>query len=703
MPPFRLEAPYRPAGDQPQAIDALVAGARSGKRDQVLLGVTGSGKTYAMANIIAALQRPTLVMSHNKTLAAQLYQEFREFFPDNAVEYYVSYFDYYLPESYVPQTDTYIEKDTQVNDEIERLRHHTLMSLMSRRDVIVVASVSCIYGAGAHPDEVRAMHVVLTLGQQVDRDELLRALVRLQYERTSLNLDRSKMRVRGDVIDLWMPGADDPVRIELDGDRVERLSTIDPLRGDVHEQLPAVCIYPAEQFVTPQHRMEKALTQIEAELQQRLAEFDAAGKPLYHQRLQERTMMDLELLRETGRCNGIENYSLYLTGRAWGQTPYTLMEYLPPDTLIFVDESHVSVPQVRGMYLGDRSRKEVLVEYGFRLPSALENRPLTFDEWRARAQTAIFVSATPATYELGLVGGERGVVQMVVRPTGLLDPRIEVAPTSGQVDDLLGRIRARVTANERVLVTTLTKRMAEDLAQYFHEAGVKVRYLHSDIDTLERMEILRDLKVGLFDVLVGINLLREGLDLPEVSLVAILDADKEGFLRSAPSLVQTIGRAARNVNGSVVMYADRVTDAMATVIALTTERRERQQAYNASAGIVPRTISKPLPRDIVTITRALAARQEDRPAAQRRGTATAEEGDDAPLVGEAKTALVGQLRTAMEAAATRLEFERAAKLRDQIRLIEDGASPAEAAAAVEVAAAPMGTYGGRRWRKGGRH
>ncbi len=650
---FKLVTDFELRGDQARAQDELVEGLVRGDRHQVLLGVTGSGKTFTMAQVIARVNRPALVMVHNKTLAAQLYQEFKRFFPENAVEYFVSYYDYYQPEAYVPSSDTYIEKEATVNDEIDRMRLSATRSLFERRDVIIVASVSCIYGLGS-PEAYYGMLLPLARGQRIDRDQILRKLVEIQYERNDLEFGRGSFRVRGDVIEVHPSYEDTALRIELFGDEVDELVTIDPLTGRVLRRHDQVTVFPKSHFVTSRDRTRLAVDTIREELAWYRSKLEGEGKLLEAQRLHQRTMFDVEMIKEIGYCHGIENYSRHLTGRAPGEPPPTLLDYLPDDAVTFIDESHQTIPQIRGMYAGDRSRKEVLVAYGFRLPSALDNRPLNFDEWQQRVGQLVYVSATPGPYEYERAGGV--TVEQVIRPTGLMDPPIEVRPVRGQVDDLLQEIRARAGRGERVLVTTLTKKMAEDLTQYYQELGVKVRYLHSDIETLERVEILRDLRRGAFDVLVGINLLREGLDLPEVSLVAILDADKEGFLRSRSSLIQTSGRAARNVNGLVIMYADRETDSMRQAIGECRRRREKQGAYNEEHGITPTSIIKNIDevlasvseRDYLTVDVAREPRQRFRTAAER-------------------DAHVATLQEEMRRAAANLDFEKAARLRDEIR------------------------------------
>jgi excinuclease ABC subunit B len=654
---FRLVSEYEPRGDQPAAIRSLLESIGSGRRHQVLMGVTGSGKTFTMAQVIAALNRPTLVFSHNKTLAAQLYQEFRRFFPDNAVEYFVSYYDYYQPEAYVPQTDTYIEKESTINEEIDRLRHSATRSLFERRDVVIVASVSCIYGLGS-PEAYHGMMVFLEEKASLDRDAMLRKLVEIQYERKPFDLERGGFRVRGDVVEIF-PGYEEfAVRVEFFGDTVEALHAIDPVRGRPLRRLGRIPIYPNSHYVTPRDHLLRAVESIKAELAERLSLLESGGKLLEAQRLHQRTMFDLEMIQEIGYCQGIENYSRHLTGRRVGEPPPTLLDYLPKDALLIIDESHVTVPQIKGMYRGDRSRKETLVEYGFRLPSAVDNRPLTFDEFRQRTGQIVYVSATPGPYEMEQCGGE--VVEQVIRPTGLTDPEIVVRPIKDQVDDLLAEIRERVALGDRVLVTTLTKRMAEDLCQYYRDVGVRVEYLHSDVETLERVRILRRLRKGEFDVLVGVNLLREGLDLPEVSLVGVLDADKEGYLRSAGALIQTAGRAARNVRGRVLFYADRMTNSMARAIAETNRRRELQGAYNEEHGITPESIVKSLDEVLGSVYEADYLKVDLEVAEE--GTRYA---DRSALERE-----ILSLREEMRAAAANLEFERAAELRDRIRFLE---------------------------------
>jgi len=647
---FQLESPFTPAGDQPEAIEALIEGVRGGKKHQVLMGVTGSGKTFTMANIIQAVQRPTLVMSHNKTLAAQLYSEFKEFFPKNAVNYFVSYYDYYQPEAYIPQRDIYIEKDASINQQIDRLRLAATSSLMTRRDVIVVASVSCIYGLGS-PEDYRSMMVGLQTGQQVDRDRVLAKLVDIQYERNDIEFASGKFRVRGDCVEVWPSYEEFAFRIEFWGDEVEQLSIINPISGEVFQRQERLFIYPSKHFVLPEERIEDAVHEIRQELSGRLEELKQQGKLLEAQRLNARTRFDIEMLQEAGYCPGIENYSRPLSGREPGTPPDTLFSYFPHDFLLFIDESHVTVPQIRGMYVGDHNRKVTLVEHGFRLPSALDNRPLQFDEWEARPTQTVYVSATPGPYELEKTGGE--VVEQVIRPTGLLDPEIEVAPARTQVPHLLEQIRHRAEIGERVLVTTLTKRLAEDLAAYFGQKDVRCKWLHSDLDAFERVELLRDLRQGQFDVLVGVNLLREGLDLPEVSLVAILDADKEGFLRSETSLMQTIGRSARNVNAKVLLYADTVTGSMQRAIEETRRRRQMQQEYNEEHHITPETIRKTIRAGI-----------EAEAAAHAESNAAVGRGDENQYITEEYLA---ELEAEMLAAAEVLEFERAAALRDRIQ------------------------------------
>ena len=655
MPRFEVEAPFEPAGDQPQAIAELAAGIGRGDRFQTLLGATGTGKTFTISKVIEAVQKPTLVISHNKTLAAQLYGEFRNFFPHNAVEYFISYYDYYQPEAYKPVTDTYIEKESDVNDEINRLRLRATSALMERQDVIIVASVSCIYGIG-NPDEYEGHLVKLDRGAQMDRDALLRKLVDIHFTRNDVAFEPSAFRVRGDVVEIYPPERENPVRIEFFGDEIEALSEIHLVTGEVLSARDRIVIYPAKHFVTSGNRIEKAIAMIEVDLEKQLEAFRNQGKLLEAQRLETRTRYDMEMMREIGFCQGIENYSRYLDGREPGESPYVLMDYFPEDFLVVIDESHVTVPQVRGMWNGDRSRKEMLIEYGFRLPAALDNRPLYFEEFEKKAKQMVFLSATPADYELTQCKGV--VVEQVIRPTGLLDPQMVVRPVRGQVDDLIEEARVRVMKGERVLVTTLTKRMAEDLSEYMRELGIRARYMHSDVDSLGRVEIIRGLRLGEFDILVGVNLLREGLDLPEVSLVAILDADKEGFLRSERSLIQTAGRAARNVEGTVILYADRVTDSMRRAIDETERRRVVQMAYNEANGIVPKTVYKSREEILRSTMVADEKKHEDLPLA-------AEETPDY-LVGANPIDLIAELTRKMGKAAENLEFEKAAAYRDEI-------------------------------------
>ena len=653
---FELTSDFVPKGDQPQAIESLLDGLKRGENHQVLLGVTGSGKTFTVASVVAEMNRPALVLAHNKTLAAQLYQEFKAFFPKNAVEYFVSYYDYYQPEAYVPQSDTYIEKESTINDEIERLRLSATRSLFERRDVVIIASVSCIYGLGS-PEAYYGMLVFLRQGATLDRRELLSKLVDARYERNDYELKRGTFRVRGDVIEIIPAYEESGIRVELFGDEIEALTAFDPLTGKSGARLAQVAIYPSSHYVTPRPKLEDAIRGIEEELPQRKMALEKEGKLLEAQRLYQRTMFDLEMLREVGHCHGIENYSRHLSGRQPGEPPPTLLDYLPKDALIVVDESHQTVPQVRGMFHGDRQRKTTLVEYGFRLPSALDNRPLNFEEFEARVGQCMYVSSTPGPYELGKTHGV--VVEQVIRPTGLMDPAVSVRPVKGQVDDLLGEIRIRAAKGQRVLVTTLTKRMAEDLTEYYHDLGVRVRYLHSDIETLERVAILRDHRKGEFDVLVGINLLREGLDLPEVALVAILDADKEGFLRSAGSLIQTMGRAARNVEGMAILYADNVTASMRSAMDETARRRTVQDAYNQANGITPETVKKGLGE---LLTSVYEADYPAIPALEDREVETFERLED-------WEAEVKRLEKDMREAAKTLEFERAAELRDRLKAL----------------------------------
>lgn len=657
MPDFKIVSEFQPKGHQPQAIKKLVQGVRQGLPHQVLLGVTGSGKTFTMANVIERLQKPSLVIAPNKTLAAQLFQEFRVLFPENAGEYFVSYYDYYQPEAYIPTTDTYIEKDASINDQIDKMRHSATHSVLTRRDVIVVASVSCIYGLGS-PETYQGMIVLVEDQKEVSRDDVLARLVEIQYQRNDYDFYRGTFRVRGDVLEIFPAYEEDKaIRIEFFGDTVDSIAEIDPLRGKILRKLRHVNIFPGSHYVTPQDRLRMAIQSIRQELSERLEEFRSQGKLLEAQRLEQRTNFDLEMLQETGYCTGIENYSRHLDGRRPGEPPYTLLDYFPKDALVFIDESHVTVPQLNGMYWGDRTRKETLAEYGFRLPSAVDNRPFSFEEFEARVPQVIYVSATPAAYEMKKSKGR--VVEQIIRPTGLIDPQIGVKPAQYQVDDLLGEIQSRVASRERVLVTTLTKRMAEDLTSYYSELGLKVKYLHSDVQTLERVEIIRDLRLGKFDVLIGINLLREGLDLPEVSLVAILDADKEGFLRSETSLIQTFGRAARNIAGRVILYADQHTDSMKRAIEETNRRRKIQESFNRKHGITPESIKKAIPdllksiyeADYVTIPTVAEKPEEYVPIFEIRR-------------------LISRLKKEMREAASKLDFERAAEIRDRIKSLE---------------------------------
>jgi excinuclease ABC subunit B len=705
MPDFKLVSEFKPAGDQPQAIVKLAEGLRAGQRAQTLLGATGTGKTYTVASVIEELQRPALVLAPNKTLAAQLYGEFKEFFPHNAVEYFVSYYDYYQPEAYIPRSDTYIEKDSSINDEIEKLRLSATRSLFERRDVLIVASISCIYGIGS-PEDYGSVVVKLKRGEVRRRDRVLRHLNDIQYERNDLNFVRGKYRVRGEILEIFPAYDDFALRVEFFGDEIDRIVRIDPLTGEILAAMDAVDIYPARHFVTPAEKLQRALVTIREELEERVAWLEQNGHLLEAQRLQQRTNFDLEMLTETGVCLGIENYSRHLSGRQPGESPWTLLDYLPDDYLLFVDESHVAMPQARGMYFGDRSRKETLIEYGFRLPSAIDNRPLNFSEFEERINQAVFVSATPGPYEME---HSVQVVEQLIRPTGLVDPPIDVRPTQGQIDDLLAEIRKRLERGERVLVTTLTKRMAEDLSDYLAEMGIKVHYLHSEIETLERVEILRDLRLGVYDVVVGINLLREGLDLPEVSLVAILDADKEGYLRSETSLIQTIGRAARHVDGRVIMYADTMTASMQRAIDETNRRRAIQAAHNAEHGITPVGIRKAI-RDLGERLKQVAESRAGYEAGQ-------------PIPKEEVAALIKDLERQMKEAAKSMEYERAALLRDQIyelrATLADSADPdaaapvaagarsgpstaladeAAAARAARAARSPLRYGGGRRRR-----
>ena len=644
MKEFKLNSQYKPLGDQPKAIDALVDGINNNVRNQTLLGVTGSGKTFTMANVIEKVQKPTLVISHNKTLAAQLYEEFKEFFPDNAVEYFVSYYDYYQPEAYVPRTDTFIDKEASINEDIDMMRHSATQSLLSRDDVIVVSSVSCIYGIGS-PEDYGEFAFGIAVGDIYDRSEIIKKLVFMQYERNDIEFDRGQFRVRGDVIEINPVHGTPPIRIELFGDEIDAISIIDKVTGKKLESLPRYMIFPAKHFVVGQDKMDVALANIKSELNERLNELNAMNKLLEAQRLEQRTRFDIEMLQEMGYCPGVENYSMHLSGRKWGEKPYSLLKYFPDDFLTIIDESHVTVPQIRGMYNGDRARKETLVEYGFRLPSAKENRPLRFDEFESSVNQVIYVSATPGPYELSK---SSNVVEQIIRPTGLVDPEVIIRPVEGQVEDLLGEVKKRAKKNERVLVTTLTKRMAEDLTDYYAKIGVKVRYMHSEIDTLERIDIVDDLRRGTFDVLVGVNLLREGLDLPEVSLVAILDADKEGFLRNETSLIQTIGRAARNVNGQVIMYVDEMTDSVRKATDITKKRRFLQMKYNEEHGIVPKSTTRTLKEKTETEEKIASG------------------ADISKMPKDELRLLIRDVESDMKEAAARLDFERAAELRNKL-------------------------------------
>ena len=648
MPEFHVVSEYLPSGDQPEAIDALASGLEAGLDEQTLLGVTGSGKTYTMAKVIERIQRPTLVLAHNKTLAAQLCSEFREFFPDNAVEYFVSYYDYYQPEAYIPTTDTYIEKDASTNEEIDRLRLSATASLLERRDVIVVASVSCIYGLG-EPEDFEKMMVPVRVGLEIERDQLIKRLIEIRYERNDIAFERNMIRVRGDTVEVWPAYyKDSAIRIEFFGDEIDRVSEFNPVTGEVLRRLTNIPIFPASHYITPKEKLQRAVKEIRRECDERVAYFKSVDKLLEAQRIEQRTNFDIEMINELGYCSGIENYSRIISGRAPGSAPMTLLDYFPKDFVLFIDESHVTLPQVRAMYRGDRARKESLVEYGFRLPSAFDNRPLKFEEFQQRIGQVVYVSATPGEYERTRSGQ---IVEQIIRPTGLLDPRISVRPVEGQIDDLLDEIKARIAKNERTLVTTLTKKMAEDLSAYLAGAGIKCRYMHHDIGAIERMEIIRDLRLGEFDVLVGINLLREGLDLPEVSLVAILDADKEGFLRSETSLIQTIGRAARNAEGMVIMYADNVTPSMRAAIDETERRRRKQDEFNKAHGIVPKTIKKDV-RDIIELS------PEQDKAGRRK--------DGVRMTEAERREEIAKLEKKMREAAKMLEFEYAAVLRDQL-------------------------------------
>lgn len=648
MKKFKLNSPYKPLGDQPKAINSLVDGINKGEKEQTLLGVTGSGKTFTMANVIEKVQKPTLVISHNKTLAAQLYEEFKEFFPDNAVEYFVSYYDYYQPEAYVPRTDTFIDKESSVNEEIDIMRHSATQSLLYRDDVIVVSSVSCIYGIGS-PEDYGEFAFGIAVGDNYDRSDIIRKLVFMQYERNDIEFARGHFRVRGDVIEINPVHGTPPVRVELFGDEIDAISLIDKVTGKKTESLKRYMIFPAKHFVVGQDKMDTAIRNISDELDERLNEFNLSNKLLEAQRLEQRTRFDIEMLQEMGYCPGVENYSMHLSGRKWGEKPYSLLKYFPEDYLTIIDESHVTLPQIRGMYNGDRARKETLVEHGFRLPSAKENRPLRFDEFESSINQIIYVSATPGAYELSR---SSNIVEQIIRPTGLVDPEVIIRPVKGQVEDLLGEVKKRAKKDERVLVTTLTKKMAEDLTDYYAKIGVKVRYMHSEIDTLERIDIVDDLRRGTFDVLVGVNLLREGLDLPEVSLVAILDADKEGFLRNETSLIQTIGRAARNINGQVIMYVDEMTDSVKNATAITSKRRKIQIKYNEKHGIVPKTTKRAL---------------KDKKVAEDLDI----EGTDISKIPKDELRLlISDLENDMKEAAAKLDFERAASLRDQIATLK---------------------------------
>ncbi|MFR8262056.1 MAG: excinuclease ABC subunit UvrB [Frisingicoccus sp.] len=647
---FKLHAPYQPTGDQPQAIEALVKGFKEGNQFQTLLGVTGSGKTFTMANVIQALNKPTLVLAHNKTLAAQLYGEFKEFFPENAVEYFVSYYDYYQPEAYVPQTDTYIAKDSAINDEIDKLRHSATAALTERDDVIIISSVSCIYGLGS-PIDYKEMVVSLRPGMEKERDDVVRKLIDIQYERNDMDFKRGTFRVHGDVVEIYPAAAEgEAVRVDFFGDEVDRITSFDPLTGEIKARLEHIAIFPASHYVVSKEKMEAAIVNIEKELEERVRYFKSEDKLLEAQRISERTNFDIEMMRETGFCSGIENYSRHLAGLEPGATPHTLLDYFPDDFLIIVDESHMTIPQVRGMYAGDQSRKTTLVDYGFRLPSAKDNRPLNFQEFESKIDQMLFVSATPNVYE---AEHELLRTEQIIRPTGLLDPEVSVRPVKGQIDDLISEVNRETSKGHKVLITTLTKRMAEDLTDYMREAGIRVKYLHSDIDTLERTEIVRDLRMNVFDVLVGINLLREGLDIPEITLVAILDADKEGFLRSETSLIQTIGRAARNSEGHVIMYADTMTDSMKRAIDETNRRRQIQQAYNEEHGITPQTIKKAV-RDLIAVSKAIAETEDQLMK------------DPESMSRKELTKLIGKVEKQMRAAAADLNFEQAAELRDKL-------------------------------------